>query len=189
MVKDNRQQENFNPMEHKAENPADEENEQTTEDAHQTSEEQLALKDAEILSLQDRILRMAAETENIRKRLEREKSEGISYGNETLIRDLLAVMDNLERAVQHGESGPGTEGLLDGVQMTLKGFLDLLARYGCKSFESEGKTFDPNFHEAMMQEESEDQPENTVLKEFQKGYMLHDRLLRPAMVIVAKSPK
>ncbi len=189
MMQDDKQQDTFNFTEQAEENIVGEGNKQAGENTPQTVEEQLASKDAEISNMQDRLLRMAAETENIRKRLEREKAESISYGNEALIRDLLSVVDNLERAVQHGLSEQGTEGLLNGVQMTLKGFLDLLAKYGCKPFESEGKAFDPNYHEAMMQEESQDYPENTIIKEFQKGYMLHDRLLRPAMVIVAKPPQ
>ncbi len=161
----------------------------TKEEQTLSLEERLAQKEAEISALQDRLLRMAAEMENTRKRLEREKLDGISFANESLLRDLLPVVDNLERAMQHCESDAGTEGLFEGVKMTLKVFMDVLNRYGCKPFDSEGQPFDPNFHEAMMQEPSEEHAENTVLKEFQKGYMLHDRLLRPAMVIVAKPAK
>jgi molecular chaperone GrpE len=149
----------------------------------------LLRKDEEIKQLQDRILRLAAEMENTRKRIEREKSEGISFANERLIRELFPVIDNLERAVQHGEDEANCQSLLDGVRMTLKSFEDVLGRFGCMSFESEGKPFDPNFHEAVMQRESADHPEKTILQELQKGYMLRDRLVRPAMVIVSKGPQ
>jgi molecular chaperone GrpE len=159
---------------------------ETPEEAY---DDVLAKKDEEIKQLQDRILRLAAEMENSRKRLDREKAEGISFANERLIRELFPVIDNLERAVQHGEDEANCQSLLDGVRMTLKSFEDVLGRFGCASFESEGKPFDPNFHEAVMQRESADHPEKTILQELQKGYMLRDRLLRPAMVIVSKGPQ
>ncbi|MCE5244689.1 MAG: nucleotide exchange factor GrpE, partial [Desulfobacteraceae bacterium] len=142
--------------------------------------EALAAKDEEIKSLQDRVLRAAAEMENTRKRLEREKSEGICFANESLLRDLLPIVDNLERAIVHGEEEGNFQALLEGVRLTLKSFGDTLGKYGCKVFESMGKPFDPNFHEAVMQQESSEHPEKTVVQEFQKGYTLKDRLLRPA---------
>jgi molecular chaperone GrpE len=147
----------------------------------------LVKKDEEIRQLQDRILRMAAEMENTRKRLEREKSECISFANEGMIRGLLPVMDNLERAVQHGEEDATCQGLLEGVRLTLKSFEEVLGKFGCVPFASVGKAFDPNFHEAVMQQESSEHPEKTILQELQKGYTLRDRLLRPAMVIVSKA--
>ncbi|GLI36151.1 nucleotide exchange factor GrpE [Desulforhabdus amnigena] len=150
-------------------------------------EELLAKKNEELKELQDRLLRMAAENENTRKRLEREKSDGICFANENLIRELLPVIDNLERAVQHGENDSDLEGLLEGVRMTLKAFAETLSKFGCNSFESVGKPFDPNYHEAVMQQENEEYPENTVLQEFRKGYTLNDRLLRAAMVVVSKA--
>ncbi len=153
------------------------------------SEETLVKKNEEIKQLQDRVLRMAAEMDNTRKRLERERSDGISYANESLIRELLPVMDNLERAVQHGEKGPSCQGLLEGVKMTLKNMGDVLAKFGCASFESMGKPFDPKYHEAVMQQESAEHPEKTVIQELQKGYTLRERLVRPAMVVVSKTPQ
>ncbi|MEN6485739.1 MAG: nucleotide exchange factor GrpE, partial [Syntrophobacteraceae bacterium] len=137
--------------------------------------EALAAKDEEIKSLQDRVLRAAAEMENTRKRLEREKSEGICFANESLLRDLLPIVDNLERAIVHGEEEGNFQALLEGVRLTLKSFGDTLGKYGCKVFESMGKPFDPNFHEAVMQQESSEHPEKTVVQEFQKGYTLKDR--------------
>jgi molecular chaperone GrpE len=153
----------------------------------EVSEETLAKKDEEIKQLQDRILRMAAEVENTRKRLERERSDGISFANECLIRELLPVLDNLERAVQHGEKETNCQSLLEGVRMTLKNMGDVLGRFGCTSFESLGKPFDPKYHEAVMQQESTEHPEKTVIQEMQKGYTLHERLIRPAMVAVSRT--
>lgn len=145
-------------------------------------------KEEEIAVLQDRLLRLAAETENTRKRLEREKADGISYANESLLRELLPVIDNLERALEHAENAGDEGALLEGVRMTLKGFLAAIAKHGCAPFESLGKPFDPNYHDAIMQQESADYPEKTVVQELQRGYVLNDRLLRPATVIVSKGP-
>ena len=150
----------------------------------------LSKREEELKEAQDRVLRLAAELDNTRKRLEREKSEGISYANESIIRQLIEVIDNLERAVEHGEKEEkACEGLLDGVRMTLKNFIDVLARFGAVPFESVGSIFDPNRHEAVFQEQDPDSPDMTVTKEFQKGYMLRDRLLRPARVAVARNTK
>jgi len=135
---------------------------------------------------EERVLRTAADAENFKKRLQREKEEQTRYANETFMRQLLPVIDNLERALQHGANVPNQEGLLEGLNMTLKGFLDTLAKFNCIAIEAVGKTFDPNFHEAVSQEENAEVDPNTVLKELQKGYLLRERLLRPAMVIVSK---
>ena len=150
-------------------------------------EELLQQKDEECRQLQDRALRLAAEMENTRKRLEREKTDGICFANESLIRDLLPVVDNLERAIQHGEREEDFGSLLEGVRLTLKGFKDAFSKFGCVTFDSLNKTFDPKFHEAVMQMESADQPEKTVIQELQKGYTLRDRVVRPAMVVVSKA--
>jgi molecular chaperone GrpE len=143
-------------------------------------------KDEEIKQLKDRLLRNAAEMDNTRKRLERERAESVCYANESLIRDLLPIVDNLERAMEHAQKEADARSLVDGVAITLKSFQDTLARYGCGSFEALGKPFDPNYHEAVMQEESDEYPQSAVLRELQKGYTLHTRLLRPAMVVVSK---
>ncbi|MEJ5348244.1 MAG: nucleotide exchange factor GrpE [Desulfosoma sp.] len=146
-------------------------------------------KEAEIQSLKDKLLRQAADMENTRKRLERDRTEAIAYANESLIRELLSVVDNLERAIQHAEQNSDNQTLLEGVKMTHKHFLDTLARFGCRPFESEGKEFDPCFHEAILQQDSQHYPPNTVIQEFQRGYTLHDRLLRPALVAVSRGSR
>jgi len=148
-----------------------------------------AALEEELAAMKDRLLRMAAETENTRKRLEREKAEAIAYANERLIRELLPAVDNLERAIAHGEAEGAPEGLLAGLRMTLKAFLDALGRNGCVPFESLGKPFDPNLHEAVLRRESAEHPENTVIEEFERGYTLNDRLARPARVVVSKAPE
>jgi molecular chaperone GrpE len=129
--------------------------------------------------------RAQAEMENTRKRLEREKSEFYKYAQEALIKDLLPVMDNLERAIAHGEESADKEGLLQGVRMTQEGLMSVLSKHGLKVIEAKGRPFDPNFHEAVMRQENADAPPNTVVEEVQKGYLLHDRLIRPSMVVVS----
>ena len=173
--------------------PEPEDDAQTQAETPQDSEEdcrQLLEKcEEERKETQDRLLRLAAELDNTRKRLDREKSEGIAYANESIMRQLIEVVDNLERAVEHGEKDANCEGLLDGVKMTLKSFMDIFARFGASPFESVGQSFDPNRHEAVFQEPSSEYPDMTVTKEFQKGYTLRDRLLRPAMVAVSRNAK
>jgi molecular chaperone GrpE len=160
-------------------------------DPHSATPEQwlamLDSKETEIVQLKDRVLRMGAEMENTRKRLERERTDSVNFANESIIRELLPIVDNLERALEHAQTEAHTDSLTEGVSITLKAFRDALARFGCASFEAHGMAFDPNFHEAVMQEESRDYAENTVLRELQKGYTLHNRLLRPAMVVVSKA--
>jgi molecular chaperone GrpE len=151
--------------------------------------ELLAQKENELKQEKDRFLRLAADLENTRRRLEREASEGMCYANESLLREMLPALDNLERAIEHSEKEADYKSLLEGVRMTAKGFLDALAKFGCKPVEALGKNFDPNYHEAMMQQENPDRPENEVLLEVRKGYTLNERLLRPSMVVVSKKPK
>jgi molecular chaperone GrpE len=137
---------------------------------------------------EDRALRVAADADNFKKRVERDKQESIRYGNERLIAELLPVIDNLERALEHAPGDCHQDGLIQGVKMTLKRFHDTLAKFGCTPIDAEGKIFDPNFHEAVYREETQEHPNNTIVRELQTGYVLNDRLLRPAMVVVASSP-
>jgi len=133
----------------------------------------------------ERFLRAAAELDNFRKRKEREVSDLRKYANQSLLRELLGVVDNLERALaSSGENGT-PDGLVEGVDMTLKELLKIFDQFGVIPVESLEKPFDPTVHEAVMQEPSDTVPANTVIKELQKGYMLRDRLLRPAMVVVS----
>ncbi|NOY70394.1 MAG: nucleotide exchange factor GrpE [Deltaproteobacteria bacterium] len=136
----------------------------------------------------DRLLRMTAEFENYKKRVLRDMDDLRKFANETLIKELLSVVDNLERAIMASEPERASEGacLIEGVEMTLNEILRVLKKFHVTSVEAMGKPFDPLFHEAVMQEETDEYPENTVINEMQKGYMLHDRLIRPAMVVVSK---
>ncbi len=138
--------------------------------------------------LYDRLLRTMADFDNHRKRVSKEKEDLLRYGNEKLCRELLPVIDNFERALEQAENSPDSQALREGIQMILKQFITVLEKFGVKHFTSVGHQFDPNKHEAMVHQESSEHEENSVISEFQKGYYLHDRLLRPALVAVAKKP-
>ncbi|MBW1645408.1 MAG: nucleotide exchange factor GrpE [Deltaproteobacteria bacterium] len=136
--------------------------------------------------LQEQVLRVRAEAENFRKRIQREKEDFARYAKEEFIREILPVKDNLERALEHGEACD-SQAILKGVHMVLDQFGSIFEKMGVCCFDSLGKPFDPNFHEAMMQQETDEYDDNTVIAEHQKGYLYQDRLLRPAMVTVAKA--
>jgi molecular chaperone GrpE len=138
----------------------------------------------------DLYLRERAEMDNLRKRHQRDKEDAIRFANDRLLKEMIPVLDNLERAVEHAEQGEDddSKGLLEGVNMTITQFRKALEDFGIKPITAIGEDFDPNLHQAMGQIESAEQPPNTVVNEFQKGYLLHDRLLRPSLVIVAKAP-
>lgn len=151
-------------------------------------EEKVAQAEEASRQSHDRLLRATAEFENYKKRSSREATEFRKFANEALIKNLLPVIDNLERAVESsGNDANANKGIVEGVEMTLREIFKVLENFNLKPLESQGKPFDPNFHQAVMQEETEEHPENTVLKEMQKGYILHDRLIRPAMVVVSKA--
>lgn len=136
----------------------------------------------------DRFLRVSAEFENYKKRSAREMDDLRKYANQSLIVEMLAVVDNLERALNSSNGNSSNDKCMaDGVNLTLREILKVFEKFNVKPIESIGQPFDPNFHQAMMQEETDDYPENTVITELQKGYMIHDRLLRPSMVVVAAS--
>jgi molecular chaperone GrpE len=134
-----------------------------------------------------RLLRLSADMENLKKRQERERAELLQFANEGLIKELLPVVDNLERALDHGRMLKAPEALLEGIERVHHGFLKALNRFGVTPFDSVGQQFDPAFHNAMMQEEAPDVPDCSVTKELQKGYYMNQRLLRPAMVVVARN--
>ncbi|RZB30809.1 MAG: molecular chaperone GrpE [Desulfobacteraceae bacterium Eth-SRB1] len=135
----------------------------------------------------DRFLRVSAEFENYKKRSTREMSEFRKFSNESLIKEMLSVVDNLERALDSQSNKQARTGLVEGVAMTLKEILNIFEKFSVKPVESLGKPFDPAIHQAVMQEETDGHPENIVTNEMQKGYMMHDRLIRPAMVVVSTS--
>jgi molecular chaperone GrpE len=150
--------------------------------------QQIEAKQQEAKDNYDRFVRQVAESENLKKRLIREKDDAIRFANEAFVRDLLPVIDNLERAISHAQGESNGNPLVEGVEMVLKGLADVLSKHGVVQVSALGETFDPSRHEAMAQVESTTQEPNTVVEEFHKGYLLKDRLLRPALVSVAKAP-
>ena len=136
----------------------------------------------------ERMLRSVADLENYRKRAQKEKDQVQKFGTEKILSDFLPVLDNLDRALDHGNSSPDFASLMEGVSMTRKLFEGALAKHGVRPIPAVGHPFDPHIHEAIQQVESVDLPPNQVLSELVHGYTLNDRLLRPALVIVSKSP-
>ena len=148
-------------------------------------EAELAAAKEEVRQNHERWVRERADLENVRKRATRERQDAARFGTESLVRELLPVVDNLERAVQAAEGGGNGKPLVEGVQLVLKTLLDTLQRHGVARVPAHGEPFDPTVHEAVAHVES-DRPSNQVVEEHQPGYRLHDRLLRPAMVTVSK---
>ncbi len=134
----------------------------------------------------DRVLRLSAEFENYKKRKQREIDDFKKYANETVFKQLLSVVDNLERAITSAEDNPDLASLLEGVKLTHKETIRLLESFNVNPVEAENKPFDPNFHQAVTQEENNDVPDGTVTNVLQTGYLFHDRLIRPSMVVVSK---
>jgi molecular chaperone GrpE len=154
-----------------------------------TLRDALAEKTREAQEAQERYLRTYADFENYRKRMQRDLTDFRRYANEQLASEILPVADHLALAIQHAaDSGEANQGLLTGVQLVHKQFLDILEKFGIKTFRSEGEPFDPSKHDAMMQVEREDVPANTVVQVFQEGYLYHDKVLRHAKVGVSKLP-
>ncbi len=157
-------------------------------------EERLAAAEVEIAELKDRLLRAMAETENVRRRAERDRAETAKYGIASFARDLLSVADNLRRAIsmvpEDGRDGDETlASLVEGVELTERELLGVLERYGIRPIDPMGEKFDHNWHQAVMQLDEPSSAPGTVVQVMQIGYAIQDRLLRPAMVAVAKGEK
>jgi len=142
----------------------------------------------ELEELRKRLAYLAAEFDNYRKRVAREKEALVSFGNERLLRAILPFLDNLERAISLAGSSGSSEALLSGVRLTYDQVLAELRKFGLEQISAEGEAFDPNLHEAIAQIPWEGKPEGTVLSEGRRGYLLNGRLLRPAQVTVAAPP-
>jgi len=160
-------------------------------------EKMISLKEAEYLKLKeeadkakecwDKMARLQADFENTRKRLEREKQDFIKFANEGIILELLNVLDDLERTVELSESKhQDLPAFLKGVEMILAHLYEMLKEFGVKPIEAKGKLFDPNYHEALMQAESKELPEHTVMEELQKGYLMNERVIRTSKVKVSQ---
>ena len=157
-------------------------------------EKELLVAREEIAALRDRMLRMAAENENFKKRVERERLAGLKYAGETIFREILPVVDNLERAIGQGiadgaDAKKNLSALLAGVQLTLKSLLATLEKFEVKAVQCVGKPFDPQQQEALTMDASDTIPANHVILEFEKGYFYKDRLLRAAKVVVSSGQK
>jgi molecular chaperone GrpE len=153
---------------------------------------QLAQKDQEIQELKEKnehLLRHVADMENFKKRLEKERADLRDFANESLIKELLPVVDNLELALSHSRQQEPGSALLEGVENVLKGFLHAITKFGVTPIQALGEKFDPAFHNAVMQQEDDSVEDQTIIQELQKGYLLKNRLLRPAMVVVARKPE
>ena len=161
-----------------------EENKKGQKETLKNLKERLEEKQGEAQEHYDRLLRISAEFENFKKRSEREVADYKKFASEAVFREILPIIDNLERAV--GASNNSDCGaLIEGVKMTLQQFYSSFSKFGVVPIEAVGKPFDPRFHEAVMREPSDRHPNNVVLKEIQKGYMIKDRLLRPSAVVIS----
>ena len=149
-------------------------------------QEQIRLKDEEIANQKDTFLREKAELENFKKRLTKEKDDFVQFANERLLRELIQIEDNLERALEVPNAT--LESLKEGVEMIQKQFSTFLKNQKAEPIKAIGKAFDPTLHEVLNQQESEEHEENTVIEEYSKGYTLNGRILRPAKVVISKKP-
>ena len=163
----------------------------STEEENEESEEERLQE--EVRNLKEDKIRVLAEMENLRKRFDREKIDSIKYGSVNFARDILSPGDNLERALsainQEEDHPQSIKNLIEGLKMVQKEFSSALEKNGISKINSMNEKFDPNLHQAMMEVERDDLDEGIVVQEIQTGYMMHDRLLRPAMVGVSKKPK
>ncbi len=136
----------------------------------------------------DKYVRTVAELDNYRKRAAREKADAIQYGNENLLRDILPLVDGMDRALEHACNSEDFEAFRKGLKLLQGQLLGCLQKHGVEVIDTEGKDFDPHVHEAMMQVESVEHEDSQVVGEFERGYLLNGRLLRPAKVSVCKRP-
>ncbi len=159
----------------------------TTEEGNLVTELQLALaaKAEEVRGLNDKYLRLAAEFDNYKRLIQRDQRDQIRFGNEPLLKELLPVVDNLERAIKSSREGGGNEVLIQGVDLTLKQLTSALTKFHVIPVETVGRPFDPATHQAVISVASETVPKQYVVDELQRGYLLHDRILRAAMVSVS----
>ncbi len=159
-----------------------------TDTAGSSAPDELTDKAEECKALNDKYLRLAAEFENYKRLTQRDQREQIRFGNEQLLKELLPVVDNMERAIKAARTKTGDSALIQGVELTLKQLTGILTKFGVQAIETAGQEFDPSAHQAVSYGPSNDVPANNILDEFQKGYRLHDRILRAAMVSVSSGP-
>lgn len=168
---------------------ADEEAGSDSARAEVTPEERTARLVKENEELQDKYVRLLADFDNFKKRSSKEKSEIIRFGNEDLLKDILPIVDNIERLLTYSYQESSWKSFQEGIELLLEDIGKTLANYGVEPIDALGKAFDPNLHEAMQRAETEEAPANTVVEVYQKGYLYRGRLLRPSLVVVAVPPK
>ncbi|MGD0654782.1 MAG: nucleotide exchange factor GrpE [Thermoguttaceae bacterium] len=170
-----------------AQSPAavEKDKEQAAEAEKDVSLETINSLRAELDQAKERVLRCQAELDNYRKRAAREMDEHHRYANIGLIRELLPVLDNVQRAIEAAEKSADGSGLLDGVKLVAQQLQGVLGRHHCVKIEALGAPFDPHLHHAILQQPSDEYPANTVIMVTQEGYQLHDRVVRPSQVIVS----
>jgi len=172
----------YQPILNKEENIAE-----GTETVQEVPDEDKDRLTSELQEINDKYVRLYAEFENYKKRINKDKEELVRYGNESLIFELLPVIDNLEMALKHSSHDLNT-GIVQGVEITLKELQRVLEKFGLSPIDASGKPFDPAVHHAITQVERDDVAEKTLVEEFRKGYMLWDKVLRPSLVAVSKKP-
>ena len=170
----------YQPILNKEENIAE-----GTETVQEVPDEDKDRLTSELQEINDKFVRLYAEFENYKKRINKDKEELVRYGNESLIFELLPVIDNLEMALKHSSHDLNT-GIVQGVEITLKELQRVLEKFGLSPIDASGKPFDPAVHHAITQVERDDVAEKTLVEEFRKGYMLWDKVLRPSLVAVSK---
>jgi molecular chaperone GrpE len=175
--------------EHKKKKKKDEAKDEAKDGTIEELNKSLQEKEEAIKSLQEKLLYLQAEFENFKKMKNKEKLDTLKFGNEVLIKDLLPVIDNLERALEHASKTEDFKSIHEGIKIVLNELLKVLERAGVEPVKALGKKFDPNFHEAFFQEERDDMKPETVISEHQKGYVLNGRLLRPSMVSISTNPE
>jgi molecular chaperone GrpE len=184
---------NNNPQDDEKINVQSNENAAGTEDIVQEEakseiellQEQLQQKSEEAKKYYDQYLRSLAETENLRKRSQREKEEYLKFAQLSIIKKLLPIIDDLNRGMEAANAAHDFEGLKKGVEITARNLLDLLRQEGVQEIDCVGKPFDPQYHEPLMVVSSDEHPENTIIEELNKGYIMHDRVIRPSLVKVS----
>lgn len=170
------------------EEPTSEEIQKLNEEDFARMQQELEEARAESEAATDKLMRLAAEFDNYKKRNIKEQESIRKYAAQNLIKELLPILDNLERAIDSANESNEVNSLIDGVKMILKQLYTVLEKEGVSVIKAVGETFDPNFHEAVVHVPSDEYPENVIVQEYQKGYILHDRIIRPSMVAVSKGP-
>jgi molecular chaperone GrpE len=161
--------------------------ESPADDVEKGASEEVEAPRSEADEWKDKCLRAKAELANFQRRSAKDRQSALKYANAELVKSLLPVLDDLQRVVENGASASSPESVVNGVRLTIDNFLKALAQYHTTPIEAEGKPFDPELHEAMMEQPSPEHAERTVLQVVAEGYKLHDRVLRPAKVIVSRA--